>query len=108
MMSDDLVKALWKDVADVDRQQEAAARIEELEEKLKTAEEIGRAFEEDTGQTREKLAKAVEALEKVCRLVDEQYSDRLYTQSVAGWEYCADDVADGARTTLAELKGDKT
>jgi hypothetical protein len=30
-MSDDLVKALWKGVADVDRQQEAAARIEELE-----------------------------------------------------------------------------
>ena len=36
----------------------AAERIEELEAKLKTAEEIGRAFEEDAGQLRAKLAKA--------------------------------------------------
>jgi hypothetical protein len=33
----------------------AADRIEELEAKLKTAEEIGRAFEKDAGQLREKL-----------------------------------------------------
>ena len=52
-----------------------------------------------------KLAKAVEGLENVSRLVDNQYADRLYTQTVAGWEQCADDVKDVARTTLAELTG---
>jgi hypothetical protein len=35
------------------------------EANLKTAEEIGRAFEEDAGQLRAKLAKAVEALREV-------------------------------------------
>ena len=33
-MSDDLVKCLWKGVADVDQQQDAADLIEELEGKL--------------------------------------------------------------------------
>jgi flagellar biosynthesis/type III secretory pathway protein FliH len=40
-------------------------RIEELEAKLKTAKEIGRAFEEDAGQLREKLAKAVKELQRL-------------------------------------------
>lgn len=35
---------------------EAADRIEELEARLKTSEEIGRSFEKDAGQLREKLA----------------------------------------------------
>lgn len=39
-----------------------AEKIKELEVKLKTSEEIGRAFEEDAGQLRAKLAKAVLAL----------------------------------------------
>jgi len=52
-----------------------------------------------------KLAKAVEALGKVCHLVDEQYADRLYCQNVAGWEYCGDDLKNVANTTLAKLKG---
>jgi predicted nucleic acid-binding Zn-ribbon protein len=43
----------------------AQARIEELEAKLKTAKEIGRAFEEDAGQLREKLTKAVEELRRL-------------------------------------------
>jgi hypothetical protein len=41
-MSDDLVRALWKGVADVDRQQEAAARIEELEAELAKVKEAFR------------------------------------------------------------------
>jgi hypothetical protein len=36
--------------------------VAELEAKLSTCEEIGRAFEEDAGQLRDKLAKVVEAL----------------------------------------------
>ncbi|MGA1207891.1 MAG: hypothetical protein ACO31Z_09035 [Litorivicinaceae bacterium] len=54
-----------------------------------------------------KLAKAVEALEKVCQLVDDQYADRLYSQNAAGWGYCGDHLKDVASTTLAELKGEK-
>ena len=52
-MSDDLVKALWKGVADVDRQQEAADRIEELEAKLakttKLLEQIERRLSKISG-----------------------------------------------------------
>jgi hypothetical protein len=36
-MSDYLVKCLWKGVADVDQQEDAADRIEELEAKLANA-----------------------------------------------------------------------
>ena len=43
-------------------------RIEELEAKLKTAEEIGRAFEEDAGQLREKLEKTLKALYRLGKL----------------------------------------
>ena len=61
------------------------------EAKLKTAEEIGRAFEEDAGQLREKLMRAVEALEKLARLGN-------------GDRYGNSDGNMIARTTLAELK----
>ena len=66
-MTDDLVKRLRQPTGLNAVTQEpvqdklniaAAERIEELEAKLKTAEEIGRAFEEDAGQLRAKLAKA--------------------------------------------------
>ena len=53
-----------------------------------------------------KLAKAVEALEKVSQLITDQYADRLYTQTGAGWEHCGDDIKEEARTTRAELKGE--
>ena len=68
----------------------AADRIEELEAKLKTSEEIGKAFEEDAGQLRAKLAKAVEALE-------------YYAVEAMPWD--ADDSLI-ARTALAEIKGE--
>jgi hypothetical protein len=44
---------------------EAEAYAEELEAKLATCEEIGRAFEEDAGQLRAKLAKAVDWFETI-------------------------------------------
>ena len=86
-MSDDLVKRL-REGATWDDDIAAADRIEELEAKLKTAEEIGRAFEEDAGQLRAKLAKAMEVAEKSI-----------------GWLrlYGADVHKEAA--TLAELKG---
>jgi hypothetical protein len=71
-----------------------AHRIEELEAKLKTAEEIGRAFEEDAGQLRVKLAKAVELAFEECPFL-------WGTLSCYNWlwrNHCA---------TRAALKGDK-
>lgn len=53
------------------REARLEARIAELEAKLKTSEEIGRAFEEDAGQLRAKLAKAVEGFEKLACLITE-------------------------------------
>jgi hypothetical protein len=49
----------------------ATDRIESLKAKLKTSEEIGRAFEEDAGQLRAKLAKATDALKELIFLSNE-------------------------------------
>ena len=67
-------------------------RIEELKGKLKTSEEIGRAFEEDAGQLRVKLEKAMTGL-----------------NSIASNTCCdkCQEAALVARTTLAELTGGK-
>jgi hypothetical protein len=65
---------------------EAADRIEALTAKLTTCEEIGRAFEKDAGQLREKLAKAM------THVMD--YSNDPH-------------LVQFARTTLAEIKGEK-
>ena len=59
------------------------------EAKLRTAEEIGRAFEEDAGQLREKLAKAVNALQEIADPIS------LALGAIN---------AEIARTILAELK----
>lgn len=80
------LQGLDKDIA-------AADRIEELEAKLKTSEEIGKAFEEDAGQLRAKLAKAVEAAEKV----------------ISSYWYASDGVITGIydlETALARVKGE--
>lgn len=103
------------------------ARIEELEAKLKgavsecerigrlwhdaeaklaTCEEIGRAFEEDAGQLREKLAKAVEALEGIARPKvgpDFDWPEEEVDRWRAVWYRKYGEIA---RTTLAELKGE--
>ena len=63
--------------------------VAELEAKLSTCEEIGRAFEEDAGQLRDKLAKAVEALRGVMQHMPDY----------------ADTVWQDARATLAEIEG---
>lgn len=61
----------WQDkphrlVYDLCRQVEADAdRIEELVKELNVSNELGKAIEEDAGQLRDKLAKAVEALRKI-------------------------------------------
>jgi predicted nucleic acid-binding Zn-ribbon protein len=81
--------------------EEAEAYAEELEAKLKTAEGIGRAFEEDAGQLREKLAKAVETL----RNVVEEYDLFRKDEYERGLSPLDDEIHD-ARTTLAELKGE--
>ena len=53
----------WDELQEVTAALEQAQdRIEELEAKLITTEEIGRAFEQDAGQLRDKLAKAVKFL----------------------------------------------
>jgi biopolymer transport protein ExbB/TolQ len=68
-------------------------KIEELEAKLKTSEEIGRAFEEDAGQLRAKLAKAVNVIKNLINLAPEGDEDE--------WHIALDDAAEA----LAEIKG---
>jgi biopolymer transport protein ExbB/TolQ len=61
------------------------------EAKLKTAEEIGRAFEEDAGQLRAKLAKAVDVIKHIINIAPEGDDDE--------WHIALDD----ADALLAEL-----
>ena len=102
-MSDYLVKCLWKGVADVEQQQDAANRIDELEAEnhlLKTSSIIEVAvrnpsvmeymqhWEGRAEAAEAKLAKAVKALVQM-----------------VGKKYYADDPWGIARATLAALKG---
>ena len=96
-MSDPLVKRLRTSLSML-AQEEAADRIEDLEAKLKTSEEIGRAFEEDAGQLRAKLAKAVEAFDCWRSMMN----NFAYDMGEMVSEFDA-----LARTTLAELTGGK-
>jgi len=87
-MSDDLVKALWKGVADVDRQQEAAARIEALEAEL---------------------AKLVQAAKPLAEMAD-RYDPPRGDGDLECWSGLAIPRIKhlrALRTTLASLKGDK-
>jgi uncharacterized coiled-coil protein SlyX len=93
---------------------ECQRMLEQTEAKLRTAEEIGRAFEEDAGQTREKLAKAVEAavdtaasLAAAISLLEKggkkaAASDKMFNQMLIDYRASLQ----RARTTLAELKGE--
>jgi hypothetical protein len=54
---------------------QAADRIEQLQYNLKTSEEIGRAFEEDAGQLRAKLDKAIAALDEALYFLDPDEED---------------------------------
>ena len=81
----------------------AADRIEELKTKLKTSEEIGRAFEEDAGQLREKLAKAVEKF----ATLEKAASDVASRGAETGPQWTKLTIALlAARAILAEIKGE--
>jgi len=70
-------------------------KVEQLERERDVSNELGKALEEDAGQLREKLAKAVEALrEIVTRWDTPAWKDVEATGS----------VINRARTTLAELE----
>ena len=64
MTSEELIKQMrnWWEYDHAHLISKAIDRIEELEAKLKTSEEIGRAFEEDAVQLQAKLAKALAVL----------------------------------------------
>jgi len=104
-MSDDLIQYLRDSKGWPRLGEEAADRIEELEAKLKTTNEIGLAFEEDAGQLREKLAEAIEALREVSQALDWQahgacrgWSDNLLTPVNA---------LKLARIAIAKIKGEQ-
>jgi len=74
------------------------------EAKLATCEEIGRAFEEDAGQLRAKLAKAVEELERQV----EAWSNALELGILATQHRTSASILlDGVRALLAEIEGEK-
>ena len=101
-MSDYLMKCLWKGVADVDQQQDAADRIEELEADRKKTYEAMLKVTSIHDEAEAKLAKAVEALELALELAD----SGLVDFSRHGLS-CDADINKHYRTTLAELKGEK-
>ena len=51
--------------------EDAADRIEALVKELDLSNELGKALEENAGQLRDKLAKAVDALDKAKRYIEE-------------------------------------
>ena len=77
-----------------DRIEQLVATNEQLQAKLKTSEEIGRAFEEDAGQLRAKLTKAVNVIKNLINLAPEGDEDE--------WHIALDDAAEA----LAEIKGE--
>ena len=96
-MSDaELLKLLWKGVADVEQQQEAADRIEAMTGKLarlqNTLDYMG-SLTERLEETEDKLAKAVELLEMLVK--DCEADGPLSKLSIKYF----------ARATLAEIKG---
>jgi len=62
--------------------------------RAQTAEEIGRDFEEDAGQLRAKLAKAVNVIKNLINIAPEGDEDE--------WHIALDDASEA----LAEIKGD--
>lgn len=64
-------------------------KVEQLEREMDVSNELGKALEEDAGQLREKLAKAMVALQAIA---DDPYAD-------------IKEVQENARKVLAELEG---
>ena len=78
----DRIEALVADVAGwISNAQAAFGWASEAEYKLEAAEKIGRAFEEDAGQLRAKLAKAVEAIREM--MDDAEYPDAVWEKGAA-------------------------
>ena len=106
-MSDDLVKRLRASLSML-AQEEAADRIEELEDKLNwviVERDETFALMLDRAQTAEaKLAKAVEAFVVIDALDPEGLIDGCSHSALRGLVLRMGEVA---RTTLAELKGEK-
>jgi hypothetical protein len=101
----DRIEALVADVAGwISNAQAASGWASEAEYKLEVAEEIGRAFEEDAGQLRDKLAKAVEAL----KYTDDGANHGVMTPtySETGLRYILRNIRDHARVALEEIKGE--
>jgi hypothetical protein len=71
---------------------DASNVINALQARAETAEEIGRAFEEDAGQLRAKLAKAIDVIKDIINIAPEGDDDE--------WHIALDDVS----TMLAELE----
>jgi exonuclease VII small subunit len=102
-MTDDLVKRLWESDEASALTNQAARRIEELKAKLDLSEGALDVASKSWGecqrilkQTEAKLAKAVEALE---RIASGEFSGRMLTSMPP-----KDAAQYFARTTLAELK----
>jgi hypothetical protein len=88
----DRIEALVADVAGwISNAQAARGYQWEAEYKLEAAEKIGRAFEEDAGQLRAKLAKAVDVIKRIINIAPEGDDDE--------WHIALDD----ADALLAEL-----
>jgi chromosome segregation ATPase len=90
---------------------EAEAYAEGLEAKLATCEEIGRAFEEDAGQLRAKLEKAVELLKEARQDLEEYVTHEWPKDEHPVYERKWERDMELCRridATLAEIEGEKT
>jgi hypothetical protein len=72
----DRIEALVADVAGwISNAQAASGWASEAEYKLEAAEKIGRAFEEDAGQLRAKLAKAIDVIKDIINIAPDGDDD---------------------------------
>lgn len=82
---------------DMDIRNKVINRIEELGRERDVSNELGKAFEEDAGQLRAKLTKAVEALQAADQYIMENVPDSLFVGP-------GEDAVGAIRVALAELE----
>ena len=75
-----------------------ADRIKELVKELNVGNELGKALEEDAGQLRDKLTKAVETMNIVDQSIMENTNE-------TEWRLWGEGAVSNIRTMLAELEG---
>jgi len=106
-LHEDRIEAL---TTERDEQIEWVKRLADMqiasEVKLATCEEIGRAFEEDAGQLRAKLAKAVAALGRAKASIENGGGGGV-TDVVWLDDPCPETLCDFIDATLAEIEGEK-